>query len=347
MKLKPLAFALALPIFAATFAATYILPAAAQESITLRLTDPFPLTHVLSKISSQRFKELVEEKSNGQVTIRHFPAGQLTSAKGVFDAVKSGVADMGIFVPSHVSAVPLTTVAEIPGLFVDANNGAKALNQLLQNDVRDEFLGNGVVPLFGTMSAPYQLMLGNGFATDTITDISDIKGKKLQVTGATLELAMDALGAVPVRVPVADRYVALERGTVDGAIYSTSGALGHGLESVLKAATTNGSFGSVSAVMIVNEKVWEGLPEAVKSVIEEVSKQLAVEITDVYQQKTREDGEKLAAAGLTMIELSPEVQAQVNARLGTVQSAWVDQMKARGLAAEDVLTAFRGYLEVQ
>lgn len=340
MKLTKLAMNLALPVFLAGGATI----ASAQDSVTLRMTDPYPTTNILSKLASQRFKDLVEERTGGSVTIQHFPAGQLTDAAGVLDAVKSGVVDMGIFVPSRVASTPLTTVVEVPGLYVDAVDGANALQSLLKNELAEEYAANKVKPLFGAVSAPYQLLMGDGFPTDTISDMSDLSGRKLQVTGATGELTVDALGATPVRIPSADRYVALERGTVDGAIYSTSGALGNGLERVLKATTVNGSFGSVSNVMVIRQDVWDRLSDDAKGAIQEVSDQLSTEVSAEFQKANEADTAKLEEAGMTLIELSPEVQDQFAGELTAVQDAWVAQMTDRGLPAEDTLAAFKGYL---
>lgn len=318
-------------------------PALAQEKIVLKYADQFPLTHAASKLSAQPFKQMLEERSGGRIEVQLFPAEQLAKAAGLLDAVKNRVTDIAMVGIVYVTdKMPLTSAVELPGLFDDAVTGSAAFTKLAQNELLEiEYLRNGVRPLFSMVAPPYQLM----FAERTeLNDVSELEGVKLRAAGATGELIAGALGAVPVRVPASDLYLALERGTVDGAIYNPPSLFAYKIEEVLASITTNASLGTVAFAAFVNEDVWQGLPEDVRTLIQEVSQEVGENMAAEFQAQTEDAYKRLDELGIELIELSPEVQAQMRERLAAVEAEWISQMEGRGLEGEAILETYKSYL---
>ena len=67
---------------------------------------------------------------------------------------------------------------------------------------------------------------------------------------------------VPVEMPISDLYLALERGTVDGAINLTASVPSYKLEEVAKVVTTNLSMGSIGFFTVIAESDWQKLTPA-------------------------------------------------------------------------------------
>ncbi len=168
---------------------------------------------------------------------------------------------------------------------------------------------------------------------------------KLRAAGATGELIASSLGAVPVRVPASDLYLALDRGTVDGAIYNPPSLFAYKIEEVLASITTNASLGTVAFAAFVNEDVWKGLPEDVRQLITEVSNEIGDTMAAKFKEQSDVAYTKLDELGVKLIELSPEVQAQFNDRLQSVETEWVSQMEGRNLPGRAILDAYRSYLQ--
>lgn len=315
----------------------------AQQPITLRLAHQFPPSHYVSKLAVEPFIKLVEERSKGRVKIEQFPAEQLAKAAGMFDAVKNRVADIAYVGMTYVTAkIPLTSVAELPGMYSDSVIATRALDVLIKGELLErEYLSNGMRPLFATVTPPYQLLLAK---KGPVNDISDVQGVKVRAAGSTAELVAKAIGAIPVRVSSSDTYLAVERGTIDGMIYTSAGALGFKLENNLTSVTTNASLGSLAFGLMINEAVWKGLPQDVRDLLTQVSNEVGPATAASFKKEYADSDQKLRAAGVKVYELSPKVQGQFNDRLASVQAAWVDQTNARGLPAKEIIAKFRALL---
>ncbi|MFC2059381.1 hypothetical protein ACFLTS_07100, partial [Chloroflexota bacterium] len=79
------------PTVAPTTAPT---PTAKPEPVTLKLSHPYPVGHALD-LSANKFKELIEEYTDGLVMIDIFPAGTLLEGGPVaFEGASLGTADL-------------------------------------------------------------------------------------------------------------------------------------------------------------------------------------------------------------------------------------------------------------
>lgn len=335
---KRLALLIALILFAATNAMA--------DSVTLRLADQFPLTHFASKTGSQAFIQKVDEMSNNTIKIKHFPAQQLAKAAGMLDAVKNRVADIAVCGVVYVSdRMPLSGAAMLPGLFNEVTAGTRAYTKLANHELLEaEFLRHGVRPLWVSLAPVYQLQLTS---KESITSLEDIKGKKLRTAGAIMELTAKALGATPVTIGPSDFYLSLQRGTVDGAIYTIPGWRAYSLQEVLNSSTVNAGLGSVAFATLINEDVWQGLPPETQTILRQAGEATGAGAAAVFDKVVAQSNEKMKAAGKNIYALSPAVLEQMRARLATVEKVWLDQMKSRNLPGDKILEAFKRYLNEQ
>jgi TRAP-type C4-dicarboxylate transport system substrate-binding protein len=83
-----------------------------------------------------------------------------------------------------------------------------------------------------------------------------------------MELTAKALGATPVTIGPSDFYLSLQRGTVDGAIYTIPGWRAYSLQEVLNSSTVNAGLGSVAFATLINEEVWQSLSPEVQSILQ-------------------------------------------------------------------------------
>jgi len=313
------------------------------ESVTLRLADQFPLTHFASKTGSQAFIKQVDEMSNKTVTIKHFPAQQLAKASGMLDAVKNRVADIAVCGVVYVSdRMPLSGAAMLPGLFNDVTTGTRAYTKLANNELLEaEFLRHGVRPLWVSLAPVYQLQLTS---KESITSLDDIKGKKLRTAGAIMELTAKALGATPVTIGPSDFYLSLQRGTVDGAIYTIPGWRAYSLQEVLNSSTVNAGLGSVAFATLINEDVWQGLSPEVQAILQKAGEATGAGAAATFDKVVAKSNQQMKEAGKNVYSLSPKVLAEMNAKLSAVEKVWLDQMKSRNLPGDKILAAFKRYL---
>jgi TRAP-type transport system periplasmic protein len=328
-------------ILVATFLFTTTKPMA--ETVTLRLADQFPLTHFASKTGSQAFIKKVDEMSNKTIVIKHFPAQQLAKASGMLDAVKNRIADISVCGVVYVSdRMPLSGAAMLPGLFNEVTTGTRAYTKLANKELLEaEFLRHGVRPLWVSLAPVYQIQMTS---KESITSLDDIKGKKLRTAGAIMELTAKSLGATPVTIGPSDFYLSLQRGTVDGAIYTIPGWRAYSLQEVLNSSTVNAGLGSVAFATLINEDVWQGLSPQVQSIIQKAGAATGTEAAAVFDKVVAKSNKQMKEAGKNIYALSPEVLEEMSLKLATVEKTWLDQMKSRNLPGDKILEAFKRYL---
>ncbi|MBV6272256.1 hypothetical protein KVP09_04890 [Alcaligenaceae bacterium CGII-47] len=88
------------------------------ETVELRMGDSLPPSHIISENLTKPWIKLVEEKSEGRIKIRYFPAEQMGKAKDMLSLTQSGILDVGYIGAAYVSEkMPLSAVAELPGAF--------------------------------------------------------------------------------------------------------------------------------------------------------------------------------------------------------------------------------------
>ncbi len=317
--------------------------AQAEEIITLKMADQFPVSHIASKLNSQAFKAAIEKASNGKVIIRHFPAQQIAKGPGMLDAVRSGLTDIAVVgIVYTPQKMPLTSVLELPGLFSSAAKAQKAFTRLNDEILFEaEYKPLGIRPLWMMVSPPYQFVMKR---KEPITDLSQIKGLKMRAAGGTGAMILKAVGATPVKVAPGDFYVALSRGTIDGAAYTPLGIPGYKLYEVTKSVTRNANLGAVTFGIFINEKKWRKLPEDVQKLLLRVGAKIGAGGAARLDGAVAKTYGKLTAAGMNVYDMQEPALGQLKTALQTVEQNWLKQLQDRGVDGAPVLAKFKAYL---
>jgi TRAP-type C4-dicarboxylate transport system substrate-binding protein len=320
--------------------------AAWAETVTLRLASYLPPEHFGTKLIINPLIEKIGEYTGGTVQVQNFPGGQLANAPGTLNAVKSGISNMGFVGVGYVGdAMPLSTIAELPGAFSDLEKGHAAYWQLVQDKlVETEFLPNKVRPIMMNLLPQTQLVL---VKNKEINSLSDLAGLKIRVPHATAGDAISAMGMVPVEMPVSDLYLALERGTVDGAINLTASIPSYKLNEVTEAVTTNLSMGSVGFFVVIAESDWQKLTPEQQEQVARAGAEVGTASSATFVKVNADAESKLAEAGMTMITVPDTVLAEIDALLAAVGDKWVETVGARNPMASEISAAYTDLLAQQ
>jgi TRAP-type transport system periplasmic protein len=247
---------------------TLLVTSAGAQVIKLTLADQNPQTGWGGVETLQPWVKKVEEATKGKVKIDVYYSQTLAKAPDIWNAVKTGVADMGwCFHGYWPDMTPLADVITLPSLPIKtAEKGSEALWKLyeryptLQNHFKD------VHVLMLWTSHPYILIT----TKKQVKTMEDIKGLKIRVTGGPPTEQMKALGAVPVLMPMPDTYLALDKGVIDGMGAPWEPILAHRLYEVAKYYTIV-PLSAVYFSMPINKQKWESLPKDVQDGITSVS----------------------------------------------------------------------------
>ena len=156
------------------------------------------------------FGEEIERRSGGSLTMKLYPAGQLGAGPiQQYKRVVEGVADVVFGVSAYTPAIfPKSMLAILPGKAETADQSTRAIWEVFDEHLADEYDEVKVLAV-GTVA-------GNLFAaTRDVSTMEGLKGAKLVPFAAMTTPIVDALGAVPVQMPVTEMYTGLSTGTID------------------------------------------------------------------------------------------------------------------------------------
>jgi len=189
---------------------------AGAQPMELRLSVETPPSHARN-LASERWGDASERLSNGAVTVRIFPSGQLYDSPGAVKALASGALDLSVQANSTLSRFePNLSVVALP-MFFGATR--EQVREILDGPLGQE--------LFGRLENKGILVPGGHFeyapnntaytTRKIVRSYEDLRGLKLATPPSPLFVVMlRSMGAFPVATPRSETVIQLSQGQVDG-----------------------------------------------------------------------------------------------------------------------------------
>jgi TRAP-type C4-dicarboxylate transport system substrate-binding protein len=159
------------------------------------------------------FKQ-IEADTKGAIKWKLIPGGQIADGKTTFSAVKDGLMQAGLGIPTYVpnllpsNAMLYSTV--VPGDDVVAATGAGSETLLLHcPSCLEEYKKLNAIPL-----SPYSGAASVFMCNTPIKSVAEFKGKRVRAVGAAVEL-VNLAGGTPVSATLTEAVSLLQRGGVD------------------------------------------------------------------------------------------------------------------------------------
>jgi len=152
----------------------------------------------------------------GAVAVELFAGGSLgRHADAQLRMITQRVVDIAYVLPSYTPGVfPDNDLFEIPLLFADAHAASLASWRMLNRGQLRGYSGLKVLALYTTN--PYYLHLAA-----PIDNVSELRGKKIRVSGSLQARTVEALGAIPVGgIAATELADSIDRGLLDGTLLS-------------------------------------------------------------------------------------------------------------------------------
>ena len=284
----------------------------------------------------------VEEATKGRVKIDVYWAQTLAKGPDIWNAVKTGVADMGwCFHGYWADMTPLSDVITLPGLpFMKAEKGSEVLWKLYEKfpAIQREYKDVHVCQLW--TSHPYFLITSK----KQVKTMEDIKGLKIRVVGGPPTEQAKALGAVPIMIPMPDNYQSLDKGIIDGMGAPWEAIYAFRLYEVVKFYTIV-PLSAVYFSMAINKQKWESLPKDIQAAITSVSGLEAAKFWGHNFFDTAEEGvvDSVKKGNHQMVKyiVPPEELERWTKVAGEpLWKEWVKKMESKGRSeAQQVLNA--------
>ncbi|MBR1673049.1 MAG: TRAP transporter substrate-binding protein [Fretibacterium sp.] len=299
---KVLSLAVAAAIFLLCALPASSAPQPAYPAMNIRLSHNQPVDSP-EDVGAQKFKELVEERSGGRITVEVFPQMQLGSMREQTEMVQMGTIEVSI----QPTAVLMPFVEELQLIdFPFLWPSREDLYRVMDGQIGQRFYAFGEkrgFKMLGLWSGGFKQFTTKG---KQINSPEDFKGMKMRVMPSPLLLEQyQAWGANPVPIEYAELYNALQQNIVDGEENPLQSIAMNRFYEVQDYLTLSGH-GFFGYLFFVGQEWFNRLPDNVKALITECERE-ARELERETQAKN-EAGylEQIRQSKIVINELTPE-----------------------------------------
>lgn len=257
--------------------------------------------------------EMLEEVSNGELTVRQFPGGALNqSPPKQYSLLLDGVADLAFMLPSFNNKLfPKTAVISLPGICADAIECTAAITKA-RAEMETEY--NAKIIGLWANSPPVLITRDKPVRT-----VEDLKGMTIRVVDPTSTPFLEALGAAPVALPVSEVNQALANGVVDGVMIDPAGIGSFKLHEAGNYITVDIPGGASSFAVAMSADTFARLSDTEKAAVEKVAaSDLSANAGAVYAKISQKGMAIAREAGLEIIDIGDAERAKMQAVVDSV-----------------------------
>ncbi len=309
---------------------------------TLIVTTNVPPVHWASTQGGEPFMKCVKDATKNGIDFNYFPSGQIAGFTQSLDAVNKGLAQISyIVVSAQTDKLPLNGIPLLPELgntVVEMTNTyRKAVDA--GGPLADEFAKNRIRPLLINMFPAYQMIS----KSEPLDSLEKLSAKKISSGGGSLIVTLKSVGANAIEMAPTDIYLALQQGTIEATMLALASVKPYKLQEVVKAMSTNGSFGSAAGIWSIDTGVWNKLSQAHQKALTDCGLKVEADLAQWVDKLTEELKAEFAASGIRMFQYNDAAKTAIAQRLKVAREEYISRIAARGLPAQK---AYEDYLKV-
>ena len=278
--------------------------AAQAEKVKLRLAGQYAPEHTTTVLMNE-FAKTVNERSNGEIEVKVYPASQLGDYTQIFEELRRGTIDMAtISIPSQfdtrLEAVYLHYLAmnyeEARRIYAPGSKMFKLIEEV-NDGLGVKFLAFNIEGFggFGTTKLP-----------DNLDDPAGRKNVLMRVPPmAVFQIPCDDEGFQTVSIPFAELYTALQTGIADG--WSGGPAMVNYVQfrDVIKYFIACNNFMESNSYMM-SKQVWDKLSPEHQKIIQDAALEISAKSFDMAEADDAKYIVELEKAGIKVIKFTPE-----------------------------------------
>ena len=297
----------------ATAAALALLAGPATAQTEFIANSFYNAEHPLSKFTYVEWGEKVAEASGGDLVPDVYTGTVLLAPRATLQGSRDSVVQVGshpaVYTPSEM---PVAMAVQELGFNVDDPLAVllAVTEWSMTNETQlAEWVDNEIVYLGGYATPPYLL-----FCREPVTNLENIKGKRLRTAGSTVSQWVEEVGASPVNVPSSEMYSGLDRGTLDCATNAGSDLIDRSLWDVAPHTTVLSSGLYYSGPKWgFNVDFWSGLTDEQRQTLIDVTATALARTGVQYVKRATDALTEAAEKGNTIHEPEADLVASVAA----------------------------------
>jgi tripartite ATP-independent transporter DctP family solute receptor len=283
----------------------------AQGKTVIRLGHIRDTNHP-SHEAALKFKALVETGSGGRFEVKVYPNSQLGDPKQMFALMQTGDLEMvygGINTYAWIKGGEAYEITSIPFLFKDYDHMRRSLMADFFKPIQEKAEKDTLIKIVAISgdTAPRGLTTRDR----PVVKAEDFKGLKIRTAASpTVLRTMQALGAMPQQIPLADLYMALKTGVVDAQENGAIAVNSNSFFEVQKYYTKTDYIRDIETFYIPVE-FWNRLSAADRSLVSKAAEEAGALETSLTQKQLGEVYDKLKAKMTVLNADLPSIQAKL------------------------------------
>jgi tripartite ATP-independent transporter DctP family solute receptor len=303
----------------------------AVERVKLKLAHNLDGSHVVHRALAKMADEL-KDLSDGQITLRIYPGGQMGGPRETLELLQNGALDMTKASASEMEAfAPYYSVFSLPYLFNDQEHFNKVIYGPIGKEMMQGTADKGFIGL-----AAYAAGTRSFYAKKPIHTPADMKGMKLRVVATPTTVKMiELLGGSPAPIPFGEVYTALQQGVIDGAENNEPSYVQTRHVEVAKYYSED-QHTAVPDYLIVSTGTWNKLSDEAKEMINKAAHDSEIYEAKLWEEQVTESRAEALKVGAEFIQVDkgPFREALTplyeDFRKDPNKASWLNRIEAAG-----------------
>lgn len=272
--------------------------AQAYSAITLRFGYEAPRSDT-QHLAAQKFNELLNQKTQGEIKLRLFPDSTLGNAQTMIAAVRGGTIDIEMSgSPNFTGLEPKLNVIDIPFIFKDRSHVYRVLDGEVGQELLADLEKQGLKGL-AFWDVGFRSFTNSKKPVKTPDDIKNLKVRTNQ--NPMYIQAFSLLGANPVPMPLSELYTALETRAVDAQEHPIGIVWSSKLYEVQKYLSLT-NHGYTPLIVVMNKAKFDGLAPQLQTALVEAAQEAGAYQRQLNEQNERDLLAKMQQQGIEVIE---------------------------------------------
>lgn len=279
----------------------------------------------------QGFVDDVKQKSNGRLVIQLYPNFTLVDQKGLLDALRQGLVDIGDLIPGNYGGYfPMWALGTIPQPWHTVTQGWRVVEQIYDQYLKND---NESIGLHGFGWNPVNP--ANFFSLNKEVDNMDgFKGITVQNAQPVEAQLLKSMGMVGVNMTSSDIYENLSKGVIDSVVYPAQLVWSNKYYELGKPGYMVDTGGIDAGTLIdyaMNMKVWNSLPPDLQQIFTDEANKINPTRPDFSLKDEVDAWTGMKAKGTHIIVWTDAEKARMANANSSFTDNWAKGLDAKGL----------------
>ena len=272
---------------------------------------------------ARKFAQDVEKRTAGALKFEIYPGSSLMKTVAQFSAVRKGALDLTLYPLAYAGGeVQEVNIGLMPCMVTSYEQGFAWKKAEIGRELTKLLEAKGVKIVTWIWQA-------GGTVSRNVPVVSpdDVKGLKIRGGSREMDLMLKQAGGIISSVPSNEIYPAMQTGSLDAAITSSTSLISFRLEEISKALTTGRgkSFWSMFEPLLMSKVIFDALPADQQKAIEEVGLDLEKFATSMAKADDEDVALVYKKAGAKVFDMDDAIISKW--KKIAEESAWIDYAK--------------------